>query len=631
MPADIAADHADPGNNVAASNLLANPIFRLCSRMEIARLLNYVTRRSMAAGQALFTEGEDSDFAYWIEAGELAVSCQGRVLATRQAGFIGVDGVVGYQRYAETATASTETSVLCFPRLYLDSLSQDNVAILKKFFFAYEHRNALEDAPAEQGVDAPARSGGATPQATASMQIGWCLLIALPLLMYFVGTHVGIDSKMLYFSAILADAVLMWVFNLVPPFVPPLFSILLIILFDVAPPKVALSGFSSGTFFMCLSIFGISALMIKSGLAYRLSLNLLIMVPARRSWYGFILFFLGVLLSPVVPSRNGRTSIVGPFLIELLGMIKAGKKDLRATQFITSALCGVTLMSPIFLTGSSLNLILYGMFDEQTRYTYQWLYWMLVASVPGLLLFGAFIVLSAFFYRGAAVVQIPKNVIREQKKIIGPMSGIEIVTLLTILSLVILIPTLKIHKVDIPWLLLTISTALLLFGMIGQKEFRNEIDWPILIFIGAILAWTPVISLIGLDTVIASSLSGVAAYMKNEFYWFVAILSGALMIARLFLPVEAAVIIFATITLPIAIDAGMSPWPIAFILLMMSEATLFPYQNLLRLQIDGMLTQQKMGQVVDDRAYLRFDLIMIALRLAVIYASIPFWKFLNVL
>ncbi len=614
-------------NVISAATLLDNPVFQLCSKMEIARLLNYAVRRSIEPGETLFKEGEESGAAYWIEEGEVEVSCGDQARSQKRGGFVGLDGVVGYERYTETAIASKPTLVLSFPRAYLDSLSQHNVAILKKFFFAYEHRHAQHVTYGSAGK----ASGPAQASVSGAAPIGWLLVIAVPLLIYYFGLQAGVDAKMLYFGAIIADAVLMWVFNLVPPFVPPLFSILLIILFDVATPKVALSGFSSGTFFMCLSIFGISALMIKSGLAYRLSLNLLILVPARRSWYSFILFFLGVLLSPVVPSRNGRTSIVGPFLIELLGMIKVTQKDPRATQFITSALYGVTLMSPIFLTGSSLNLILYGMFDEQTRYTYQWLYWLLVASVPGLLLFGVFLFLSALFFRRADPVQIPKNVIREQKKVIGPMSGMEIVTLLTILSLVILIPTLKIHKVDIPWLLLTISTALLIFGMIGQKEFRNEIDWPILIFIGAILAWTPVISLIGLDTVIASSLSGVAAYMKNEFYWFVAILSAGLMIARLFLPVEAAVIIFATITLPIAIDAGMSPWPIAFILLMMSEATLFPYQNLLRLQIDGMLSQHKMHGVVDEGGYIRFDLIMIAIRLVVIYASIPFWKHLNVI
>lgn len=629
MLADISSDNATAKDTISASALLANPIFGACSKMEIARLLNYAVRHSFAPGQAIFREGEDAGTAYWIEDGEVDLSSGAQTLSKKHMGFVGLDGVIGYEQYAETATASKQTTLLSFPRAYLDSLAEGNVAILKKFFSAYEQRHQLQEAASSGRVKKAAASK--SEAATYPAALGWLLVMVLPLLIHFVGIRAGVEPKILYFSGIIADAVLMWVFSLVPAFVPPLFSILMIILFDVATPKVALSGFSSGTFFMCLSIFGISALMIKSGLAYRLSLNMLLNVPARRSWYSFILFALGVLLSLVVPSRNGRVAIAAPFLIELLGMIKAGKRDLRATQFIASALYGATLMSPIFLTGSSLNLVLYGMFDEQTRYTFQWLYWLLAASVPGVLLFGGFLFLSALYFKSAGPARIPRQVMREQKKVLGPMSATEIVTLITIVALVVLIPTLKFHKVDIPWLLLTISTMLLIFGMIGQKEFRNEIDWPILVFIGAVLAWTPVISRIGLDSVIANSLAGVAAFMKHEFYWFVGIFCLVVMATRLILPIAATTVVLATITLPIAMDAGISPWPVAFILLMMAEATIFPYQDQLRLQIDGALSRQKMSDVSDDSRFFRFDLIMVALRIGVIYASVPFWKTMNVI
>lgn len=540
---------------------------------------------------------------------------------------MGLEGLIGHDRYMETATAGRQSVVICFPRSCLESIAKENVKILKQFFLAYERRHKEMPAAAGKAAAGKPKSGSASYAAI----VGWILVSIVPLLIYYAGQRAGIDPKILYFAGIIADAVLMWVFDLVPAFVPPLFSILLIILFDIAQPKVALSGFSSATFFMCLSIFGISALMTKSGLAYRLSLNLLLMAKPKRAWYSFSLFLLGVLLSPVVPSRNGRLSIAGSFLAEVIGMIRAQKRDARATQFMIAAMYGAALMTPVFLTGSSLNLILYGMFDEQNRYTYQWLYWLLVASVPGLMLFGAFVLMSALFFRSAAPVHISKNVIREQKRIIGPMSRMELGTLLTILSLAILIPTLKLHKIDIPWLMLTVSTVLLIFGMIGQKEFRSAIDWPILLLIGAVLAWSPVISLVGLDDVIAGQLAGVASYMKNEFYWFVAILCTAVIVARLFLPIQPVVIIFATVTLPIAINAGMSPWPIAFILLLMSDATVFPYQNLLHLQLDGALAQHNMQEALDEAKIRWFEVSMIAVRIAVIYASIPFWRYLNVL
>lgn len=613
---------------IFSEELLQYPVFRKCSKVEVARLMNFAVRRSVPAGEVLFQQGDEPGMSYWIETGEVALLRNGQKLATRSGGFIGFEGLVGCKSYTETAAATRETTLIGFPVGSLEGLARHENTILKQFFQTYQGR--LEPVDVHLATSFSGEDGAGKTVAWTSI-FSWLLVSVLPLLLCFAGFQLGFDAKIVLFSSIICVSVLLWVFDLVPAFVPPLFSILLIILFDVAPPKVALSGYSSGTFFMCISIFGISALMIKSGLAYRLALNLLLLIPAKRSWYGFVLFFLGGLLSLVVPSRNGRVSIVGPFLIEILGMIKAKQNDLRATQFITSSLYGATLLGPVFMTGNSLNLILYGMFDEQTRYNYQWFFWLLAASVPGVLLFCAFIFLSEHYFRSAEPALIPRNMMREQKKIIGPMSSLEIVTFITIIALLTLVPSLKYHKIEIPWLFMTISMVLLLIGTIGQKEFRSEIDWPLLIFIGAVLAWAPVISAIGLDSVISRSLSGVAVLIKDHFYWFIGLFCGAIMLVRLVLPITAATVIIGTVSMPIVMDAGLSPWPVAFIILTMVEATLFPYQDQLRLQLDGAMAQQGLTGVADESRFFSFDMMMIVVRIAVIYASIPFWQNLDII
>ena len=122
------------------------------------------------------------------------------------------------------------------------------------------------------------------------------MAILFPLPLYLLQDWLAVDEDVLMFLGIVGEAVIMWVFDLVPPFVPPLFSLLMVVLLEVAPASVAMSGFASGTFILCLSVFGISALMIKSGLAYRLSIGLLRMVPKGRVWYSFSLFLVGMFL-----------------------------------------------------------------------------------------------------------------------------------------------------------------------------------------------------------------------------------------------------------------------------------------------------------------------------------------------
>jgi DASS family divalent anion:Na+ symporter len=113
--------------------------------------------------------------------------------------------------------------------------------------------------------------------------------------------------------------VVMWIFSLLPEFVPALFVVLISILLGVVPPEVALSGFGSKSFFMALRILGLSVVITVSGLSYRALLVLLRIGPANKVWYNICLFATGVALTPVVPTANGRISIVTPFLVDLLG------------------------------------------------------------------------------------------------------------------------------------------------------------------------------------------------------------------------------------------------------------------------------------------------------------------------
>ena len=77
------------------------------------------------------------------------------------------------------------------------------------------------------------------------------------------------------FSVIFSAALVMWIFRLVPEYVPAIFIILATILLGLAPQQIILSGFRSDSFFLALSVFGIGAVIVKSRIFYRVSLFLL--------------------------------------------------------------------------------------------------------------------------------------------------------------------------------------------------------------------------------------------------------------------------------------------------------------------------------------------------------------------
>src|SRR5690606_32394488 len=99
---------------------------------------------------------------------------------------------------------------------------------------------------------------------------GWLLATAVPFAVFFLLRNApdiaGVQTA--YLLAVVSSAVVMWVFRLLPDFVPALFAVLGIVLLNLTPPEVALSGFSSDTFFMALSIFALSVVTTTSGFSY---------------------------------------------------------------------------------------------------------------------------------------------------------------------------------------------------------------------------------------------------------------------------------------------------------------------------------------------------------------------------
>lgn len=123
--------------------------------------------------------------------------------------------------------------------------------------------------------------------------IGWLLTIIIPAAIYFSFTHGGNPENVniSMYTAIISVPLVMWMFSLTAAFVAPLFAILLLLLFDLAPSSIVLSGFSSNSFLLTFSVLGLGAVILSTGLTYRYSLWVIKLLPANTFWYQFALFY----------------------------------------------------------------------------------------------------------------------------------------------------------------------------------------------------------------------------------------------------------------------------------------------------------------------------------------------------
>ncbi|WP_434633797.1 SLC13 family permease [Chromobacterium sp. CV08] len=452
---------------------------------------------------------------------------------------------------------------------------------------------------------------------------GWLTAIAMPPLAWWCALRQGTPHDGAVFIGILAGTAAMWIFKLVPAFAPALFALLAVILFDIAPASVAAAGFASNGFFMLLSVFAIGALMAKSGLTRRVSLWMLRRVPAAPGWRQAGLCLYGLALTPLMPSQLGRSAIVAPFLAML---VEAGGKRRDAAALFASAVGGVSLAAAACLTGKPANLMAFGLFDSQTQFAFDWLPWLCAASLAGALLLAAHFAAMRLLFRDATPgMPVPPPL--RQGEAPGPMSRMEWSALAAIGLILLGTLSAPYHRVDIPWLALAVLVALLLFGALRNEDLNQRVDWSSLIFVGAILSWAPIMDITGIDGQIAASLGGLGALMKSDLPAFLALLCPACVLLRLALPELVAEILLLTLLLPLAHAAGVSQWLIGFAVLTMCEAYQFPYQSPYHLYLDGQLAAPA---DYDRRLLLRYNLAMTLARALTLFASLPFWSWLNI-
>ena len=162
----------------------------------------------------------------------------------------------------------------------------------------------------------------------------------------------------------------------------------------------------------------------------------------------------------------------------------------------------------------------------------------------------------------------------------------------------------------------------------SKSDFRINIDWTFLVYLGTLLGLVRSMSYIGLDQQLGQHLLWLGEYTRSNFSLFVLLLSASIIGLRIFIPNNATVAILATVLFPIAALSGVNPWVVGFIILIMSDAWFMPYQCTYYILFDDLTSSRRL---FDKKLMLKFNLVSISFRLIAVYASIPFWRMIGIL
>lgn len=618
MTQPLPAAHDD----TALHALRADPLFQPCSHASLARLLPHLQLCEWAAGTLLYAAGDAASDLYLRLDGEVQRAGQPLVLQRW-----GEEAASDLPRYLHGVQALSDARALRIPRAALAGLLASNPRLQAELLQSLSSH--LAGTPFTRST-APAASPAAGTSRRAVL--GWALTLLLPVLVLLSGSTLqarwGLEPQATIFLAIFTATLCMWVFSRLDDYIPALFALMATLIGGLVPAPVILSGFGSDGFVMALSMLALSAVIVSSGLSYRFMLALLQRLPNHQIAHNLGVFLTGSLLTPVIPTANGRVAMLAPFLSDMADCLHLTRRGPAATRLAASCFGGLSLLSAAVMTSKSVNLAVFGLLPAQDQDHFQWLTWLFCSLVVVGVLCVVYAIAAALWFRNREAPVLPKALVAAQLQLLGPMRMREWAAVGALLFVVLGIVSSTLHKVQPPWLVMAMLLGLLLFGVLRKKELIEQVDWTFLLYLGGVTGMVSTLGYLGLDKVLGQGLPALSGLLQSHLEGFVALLFVLICVVRLVVPINATIVVFAAILMPLATVHGVNPWVLGFIILLFAETWFFPYQCSYYLQLRAV---NQARHIYDEGSFLRFNAAMNLARPAAVYASLPFWQSLGLL
>lgn len=460
--------------------------------------------------------------------------------------------------------------------------------------------------------------------------LGWLLTVIAPVLIYYLTPSFevsGVDKGAKLFLCILSSASIMWIFSLLPEFVPGLFVLLATLLLSLVETPVILSGFASSTFITLLSIAVMTLAIMQSGVIARFLSYCLRHISSVKC-AGWILFGFGVIITPILPSIISRSQLFGPVFSEISKSIKLKGDNDKRTLLYASGFFGFTLLSSSFLSASLLNFIIFSLLPLQEQQQFQSKGWIQATlMITAILLVVYMLVFSIFFKSKEKNEKTSYNFILKRDKKELKLKLNEVVSLGSLLVFFVGMLTTSYHKIPISWLALSILFMLLAVGIVKTEDFEKKVDWSYLFYVSSIVGISSTFKVLALDIWLYDlllSLFPIILYNKILLFVFITVIT---LLLRLILPVGVVVILLIPTAIAISTKIGINAWTLCFVLLFVGDAWFFPYQcsfyQIYKTAFDKSL--------INEKKFLKLNASFNLVKLLALFLSLYYWKYLSLI
>ena len=179
--------------------------------------------------------------------------------------------------------------------------------------------------------------------------------------------------------AILAWAIIWWIFNVLPEYVTALIMAILFIAVAGVPATTMFSTFSTPIWWLLLGAFGLGVGMQQSGLMRRIALFLLNLFPHSYSGQTLGLMLSGTVAGPLIPSLSAKAAILSPLAIEIATSQGYSNKSPQMEGLFLASFIGIRNAAPAIINASVIGFALLALYPDNVAAQFSLGYWFFCA------------------------------------------------------------------------------------------------------------------------------------------------------------------------------------------------------------------------------------------------------------
>jgi DASS family divalent anion:Na+ symporter len=355
-------------------------------------------------------------------------------------------------------------------------------------------------------------------------------------------------------------AITNWMFRPVPEYVVAILMCSMYILLKILSFPDAFGALGSSTVWLVIGVLGIGTAVTSSGLMKRITLVIMSLFPPSFKGQVMALLGAGAVTAPLIPSTVAKVMIAGPIVASIGTTLDLKKRSSGMSGLMVAMYTGFCLSAPVFLNASFFAYIVLSALPADVQAHFTWTNWFLAALLWSIVMLVAsyFTIILLFSPKDAKAI--PKELIQEQIKALGPMSKNEKISMVVLAGCIVF--WILEAKMGIPAVIPSVIGLSLLttFGVLSVADFNTKIPWNIIAFFAGIMGLARALSVTGVNDWIAVTCGPYMSNLSANPYLFVTVTAVAVFIGRFIVVDTITPLTVFTVTLaPFCLMGGMNP------------------------------------------------------------------------